>query len=162
MAGTYHDGVGRASICSNGLEVWVTAACRVLDGAARVSQVGSDQTVDMLEVLPSWDPVVSCFGGSFWEVVLKVARVDVLENVPQDLAVLYVLPAFYFLGRLECLHLAMSADCMIVWVGSWCGTHLSRAAANSGAAESAMLFQLSVACMLRIVLSSLPLRIHGE
>lgn len=114
MAEAYHDGVPWARVCSNSLEVWVTAACRVLDRAARVSEVGCDQTVDMLEVLPSWDPVVSCFGGCFWEVVLKVARIDVLKNVPQDLAVLYVLPALYFLGRLECLHLTMSADGEIV------------------------------------------------
>jgi hypothetical protein len=114
MIGTYHDGVPRASICSNGLEIWGLAALRVLNGAARVSQIRSDQTVDMLEVLPSWDPVVSCFGRTLWEVVLKVARIDVLENIPQHLAILYVLPAFYLLGRLECLHLVILADCKTI------------------------------------------------
>ena len=82
MVETYHDGVLRAGICSNGLEVWDKAACRILDGSARVSQVRGDQTIDMLEILPSWNPVVLCFGGGFWKVVLKVARIDVLQDVP--------------------------------------------------------------------------------
>jgi hypothetical protein len=82
VAGTHHDGIPRTGICSNGLEVWGTAVRRVLDGAARVSQIRSDQTVDMLEVLPSWNPVALCFGGTLWEVVLKVAWIDVLEDVP--------------------------------------------------------------------------------
>lgn len=118
MAETYHDGVPWASVCSNSLEVWVTAACRVLDGAARVSQISRDQTIDMFEVLPSRDPVVSCFGGCFWQVVLKVAWIDILKNVPENLAVLYVLPALYFLGCLKCLHLAMSADCRALCIVS--------------------------------------------
>lgn len=63
----------------------------------------------MFEVLPSGNPVILCFGWWFWEVVLKVIRIDVSKNVPQHLAVLYVLPALYLLGRLKCLHLAMSA-----------------------------------------------------
>jgi hypothetical protein len=78
VAGTYHDGILGTGICSNGLEVWDEAACRVLDGAARVSQIRRDQTIDVLEVLPSRNPVALCFGGTLWEVVLKVARVDVL------------------------------------------------------------------------------------
>lgn len=116
MTWTYHDGVPWAGICSNSLEVWVPAACRILDGAARVSQIGCDETIDMLEILPSWDPVVSRFGRCFWEVVLKVAWIDVSKNIPEDLTVLYVLPALYFLGRLKRLHLFVSAtDRNIIW-----------------------------------------------
>lgn len=63
----------------------------------------------MFEVLPSGNPVILCFGWWFWEVALKVIRIDVSKNVPQHLAVLYVLPALYLLGRLKCLHLAKSA-----------------------------------------------------
>lgn len=108
---TNHDGIPRTSIRSNGLEIRVTAACRVLDGSARVPQIRCDEAVDMFEVLPSWNPVILCFGWRFWEVVLKVPRINVSENVPQHLAVLYVLPALYLLGRLKCLHLATSAGC---------------------------------------------------
>jgi hypothetical protein len=114
ITGTYHDGIPWASICSNGLEVWGLAAFRILNGATRVSQIRSDQTVDVLEVLPSWNPVVSCFGRTLWEVVLKVARIDVLENIPQHLTILYILPAVYLLGRLKCLDLVISADCKTI------------------------------------------------
>lgn len=82
MVGTNHDGIPRTGIRSHGLEIWITAACWVLDGSARVSQIRCDKAVDMFEVLPSWYPVVLCFGWRFWEVVLKVPRIDVSENVP--------------------------------------------------------------------------------
>jgi hypothetical protein len=74
------------------------------------------------------------------------------------LAILDIHPTFDLLGRLECLYLAMSVD----WktIRSISCTHFSKAAANSGGAESAMLFQLSMSCNLCIVPSSLPLRIH--
>lgn len=69
----------------------------------------------MFEVLPPRNPVILCFGWWFWEVVLKVVRIDVSKNVPQHLAVLYVLPAVYLLGRLECLYPFQQGRCQLGW-----------------------------------------------
>ena len=49
MAEGYHNSVPSTGICGNGLEVWGTAACRVLDGAARVPQIRCDKTIDMFD-----------------------------------------------------------------------------------------------------------------
>jgi hypothetical protein len=90
-------------------------------------------------VLPAWNPVMESVGLGLREVVLKVAGIDVLQNVPQDLTVLNIVPAVNLLAGWKCLYLPVSAWSQWTMDKESLRTHFSKAAANSGGSESAIL-----------------------